>query len=61
MNVAEYLVKKLKNNGVNHAFGIPGGVIIDFLYALDKEDGIYPHLSNVLHLRRMDIHRQSMD
>lgn len=36
MNVAEYLVKKLKNNGVNHAFGIPGGVIIDFLYALDK-------------------------
>ena len=45
MNVAEYLVKKLKNNGVNHAFGIPGGVIIDFLYALDKEDGIYPHLS----------------
>ena len=45
MNVAEYLVKKLKSNGVNHAFGIPGGVIIDFLYALDKEDGIYPHLS----------------
>lgn len=34
MNVAEYLVKKLKNNGVNHAFGIPGGVIIDFFICI---------------------------
>ena len=43
--VAEYLVDELIKYGVTDAFGIPGGVILRFLYALDKRDGIEPHLA----------------
>lgn len=45
MNVAEYLIKKIKDEGVTDVFGIPGGVVLDFLYAVDQEDGITPHLN----------------
>ena len=44
MKVAEYLVKTLSINGVTDVFGIPGGVVIDFLYAL-SESNVNPHLS----------------
>lgn len=45
MNVAEYLIKRIKDEGVTDVFGIPGGVVLDFLYAVDQEDGITPHLN----------------
>lgn len=44
MKVAEYLVKTLSIYGVTDVFGIPGGVVIDFLYAL-SESNVEPHLS----------------
>ena len=44
MTVAEYLVKKLYENGVTDVFGIPGGVVIDLLYIF-SEFNITPHLS----------------
>lgn len=44
MKVAEYLVEALKKKGVTDVFGIPGGVIIDLLYAFDSSE-ITPHLS----------------
>lgn len=45
MKVAEYIVNYLVQIGVTDAFGIPGGVVLDFLYALDREKRIKPHLS----------------
>lgn len=44
MKVAEYLVEALQKKNVTDVFGIPGGVVIDFLYALDNSS-ITPHLS----------------
>ena len=45
MRAADYLVEKLIQYGVTDAFGIPGGVILDFLYALDRrKEQICPHL-----------------
>lgn len=44
MKVAEYLVEELQKKSVTDVFGIPGGVVIDFLYALDNSS-ITPHLS----------------
>ncbi len=45
MTVAEYLVSVLKENNATDIFGIPGGVVLDFLYAADKEKGITTYLS----------------
>lgn len=45
MNVADYLVKELVNLGVSEAFGMPGGVVLEFIYALDRNDKINAHLS----------------
>lgn len=45
MKVSDYIASFLSSHGVTDAFGIPGGVILDFLYALDAADGITPHLS----------------
>lgn len=46
MRAADYLVEKLIQYGVTDAFGVPGGVILDFLYALDsRKDQICPHLT----------------
>ena len=45
MTVAEYIVKKLVEYGVTDIFGIPGGVVLDFLYKLDTKEGINAHLS----------------
>lgn len=46
MNVAEYVVKFLVSKGVGDVFGIPGGVILDLLYALEATPGIEAHLSS---------------
>lgn len=45
MRVSDYIASFLASHGVTDAFGIPGGVILDFIYALDAAEGITPHLS----------------
>ncbi len=46
MTVAEKAVDILIENGVSDTFGIPGGVILPFLYAMEKrEPEISPHLN----------------
>ena len=45
MNVAEYLVEFLYKKNVTDAFGVPGGVVLDFIYAMKHSEGkITPHL-----------------
>lgn len=44
MRLADYFVKVLQEQGVTDAFGIPGGVILEFIYALSKSKTITPHL-----------------
>ena len=45
MIVSHYIADFLASHGVTDAFGIPGGVILDLIYALDAKHGITPHLS----------------
>lgn len=45
MTVSEYLVDFLISKGVTDIFGMPGGVVLDFLYALDGRKEINAHLS----------------
>lgn len=45
MTGANYLVEVLKKYGVTDAFGIPGGVILEMIYALKDSGNITPHLS----------------
>ena len=46
MTVAEYIVEHLINIGVTDLFGIPGGVVLDFLYAAEaRKPVITPHLT----------------
>lgn len=46
MTGAQYLVDQLIKRHVTDAFGIPGGVILELLYEMDKRsDEITPHLS----------------
>lgn len=45
MTGANYLVEVLKKYGVTDVFGIPGGVILDMIYALKDSGYITPHLS----------------
>lgn len=42
--VCDYIAKFLRQHGVTDAFGIPGGVILDLMYAFDRH-GVTPHLS----------------
>lgn len=45
MTVAEYIVDELIGHGVTDAFGIPGGVILKLLYAMeDRKAELEPHL-----------------
>jgi acetolactate synthase-1/2/3 large subunit len=45
MNLGEYLVNKLIQYGVTDIFGIPGGVVLDFLYSLkNRLNEIQAHL-----------------
>lgn len=46
MKVSDYIVEYLIQKGITDAFGIPGGVILEFLYALDRRrNEICPHLN----------------
>ena len=45
MTGAKFLVEVLKKYGVTDAFGIPGGVILEMIYALKDSGSITPHLS----------------
>ena len=45
MKVSEYIAQYLQKQGVTDALGIPGGVILELMYALDATEGITPHLS----------------
>lgn len=45
MTGAQYLVEVLKRYEVTDAFGIPGGVILEMIYALNDSGAITPHLS----------------
>lgn len=44
MTGAQYIAEFLQQHGVTDAFGIPGGSILDLLYAIDDTEGIHPHL-----------------
>ncbi|MPL93528.1 Acetolactate synthase isozyme 2 large subunit [bioreactor metagenome] len=45
MNASEFIVDYLIRLGVTDVFGIPGGVLLDLIYAFDdKKDTITPHL-----------------
>ena len=46
MTVAEYIVQTLVNFNVTDVFGVPGGVVFDFLYAIDENSKIIAHLSS---------------
>lgn len=46
MKTSDYIVEYLVKQGVTDVFGLPGGVILDFLYALDRRaPEIVPHLT----------------
>lgn len=45
MTGANYLVEVLKKYGVTDAFGIPGGVILEMIYAMKDSESVTPHLS----------------
>lgn len=45
MTGAQYLVEVLKKYKVTDAFGIPGGVILEMIYALNNSGSITPYLS----------------
>ncbi|GES96150.1 alpha-keto acid decarboxylase family protein [Rhizophagus clarus] len=40
MKVAEYLIKRLKQLGVRHIFGVPGDFNLKFLDLIEDEEGI---------------------
>ena len=44
MTVSEYIAQYLRDIGVTDVFGIPGGVVLDLMYAFDATNGITPHL-----------------
>lgn len=45
MTISEYLVDVLQGKGVTDIFGLPGGVVLDFLYAADRKNGMAVHLN----------------
>ncbi len=44
MQVSDYIAQYLAAQGVTDVFGIPGGVVLDLLYAFKRCNGIEPHL-----------------
>ena len=44
MKVSEYIVSRLVKDDVTDAFGVPGGVILKLLYAMEENSKIVPHL-----------------
>lgn len=45
MKGCQYIAKFLAKHNVTDVFGIPGGVVLDLLYAIDNQEGIIPHLN----------------
>ena len=45
MTGTEYIAMYLSIHGTTDAFGIPGGVVLDLIYAFDRQKGIVPHLT----------------
>lgn len=45
MKAAEAIAHFLSNKGISDVFGVPGGVILDLLYAFHEQPGITPHLT----------------
>lgn len=46
MKVADWIVNFLKSKGVSDAFGLPGAVMLEFLYAMSRgEPSFAPHLN----------------
>ena len=45
MTGAEYIAMYLSTHGTTDAFGVPGGVVLDLIYAFDRQEGIVPHLT----------------
>lgn len=45
MRACDYIATKLAELGTEHVFGVPGGVVLDLLYAFDRAQGICPHLN----------------
>ena len=44
MNLSRYIVKEPISRGTKHAFGIPGGVILRLLEAMNESPDLTPHL-----------------
>lgn len=44
MKASDYIAYFLAKQGITDAFGIPGGVILELLYAMERTAGITPHL-----------------
>lgn len=44
MTVAEYLIQRIAQTGCTDIFGIPGGVVLDFLYAAENSPDVNIHL-----------------
>ena len=44
MTVAEYLIQRIAQTGCTDIFGIPGGVVLDFLYAAENSSDVNIHL-----------------
>lgn len=44
MKASDYIAFFLARHGITDAFGIPGGVILELLYAMERTVGITPHL-----------------
>lgn len=44
MLVSDYIAQYLAAQGITDVFGIPGGVVLDLLYAFKRCNGIEPHL-----------------
>ncbi len=45
MKAAEFIADFLADKGVTDVFGIPGGVVLELLYAFESNEKITPHLS----------------
>ena len=59
MNVAEYIVEELISYGVTDTFGVPGGVILRILYAMQsRTPKLTPHLNKCQDLLLVAMPRQ---
>jgi acetolactate synthase-1/2/3 large subunit len=45
MKISDYIIDYLIKQGVNHIFGIPGGVVLDFVNSASKREEIRLHLN----------------